>query len=140
MKSINSLVFSIGILFLLTCCDSKSGTEEAVPANILSEDQLADVLADFALAESAANLNISNVSLPKMDTVYAFDPLKFRGYRTGQYDSSLRYYSEHPKLYKSVYDKTLIKLTELESRVSAPKTDSTSKKQNAPPSPGSEKK
>ena len=100
---------------------------EGAPSNILSEDQFAEVLADYALAESAANLNIKNASLGAMDTVYAFDPLKFKDIRMAQYDSTLDYYSQHPKLYKAAYDKALIKLTELESRSAAVKTDSTSK-------------
>jgi PhoPQ-activated pathogenicity-related protein len=127
MKPKKRRFFSIVLILVLASCEMKNGETAATPLNILSEDQMADVLADYALAESAANLNIKNVSLAKMDTVYAFDILKFRGYRMSQYDSSLRFYSEHPKLYKAVYEKTLVKLTELESEVTAVKTDSVSK-------------
>src|SRR6476661_11082847 len=92
------------ILFLVIVCFAfcKQGEQaQQIPSNILTEEQFAEVLADYALAESAANLNIKNAGLPSMDTVYAFDPLKFRGLRMGQYDSTIRYYSAHPKLYKS---------------------------------------
>jgi len=134
------LLIPVIVCVIFASCNVKSVNSEVLPPNILSEDQLAEVLADYALAESAANLNIKNVGLPTMDTVYAFDPLKFRGIRAAQYDSSLHYYSLHPKLYKSVYEKTLTKLTEIESRSSAPKIDSASKKQNAQPVPGTGKK
>ena len=115
------------MILLFAFCKMETGDSASQPSNILTEDQFSEILADYALAESAANLNIKNVSLAAMDTAYAFDPLKFRGIRTTQYDSTLDYYSEHPKLYKAAYDKALIRLTELESRSAAVKKDSVSK-------------
>jgi hypothetical protein len=114
-------------MILFSCCGIENTGSSHRPANILSEEQFARVLADYAMAESATNLNVLNVNLPAMDTIYAFDPLKFNNVRPLQYDSTLRYYSEHPELYKQAYDLALAELTAFQSKRAASTVDSAAK-------------
>jgi hypothetical protein len=122
-------VYLLAAVLLFSHCDEKK--EDAPPANLVEREQFVKVLAAFALAESAANINPLGVPVPKIDSVYAFNPLKDYGVRKAQYDSTLQYYTAHTELYKKVYEDVLILLTELQAK--GAKADSALKKQTAPP-------
>ena len=110
------LIISVSILsLLLTTCGKKSGEENQVPPEILSKEVFTKVLTDFALAESAANMNVKNTDLRKLDSVYAFNPLIDNGVTQSQYDSAITYYIAHRELYKEVYENVLVALSELQS-------------------------
>jgi hypothetical protein len=111
---------------LFVCCGggSESDTEVNIPENILSEERFAKVLADFALAEGATNLNVKNVPIQRFDTVYAFDPLKENGVRPSQYDSTLSFYAAHVTLYEKAYESALALLSEMQTRRDSLRRDS----------------
>lgn len=111
-----TLVASFVCLSLFFGCGKKEEKQIEMPEGVLSEDVFAKVLCDFALAESAANINIHNASPQKLDSVYAFDPLKENKVRQGQYDSSITFYISQPQLYKKVYEQALVKLSELQAK------------------------
>lgn len=94
-------------------CSSDHSENPASPDNIIDEAVFAGILTDYAIAESVSNLNLKSVVPERFDTVYAFNPLKERGIRTSQFDSSLRYYSAHPKIYRQIYDTVLSNLNNL---------------------------
>jgi hypothetical protein len=125
MPFLKSLLVLILLLSLLSC-GKNSGKEEEIPAGILSQEQFTKVLADFALAESAANMNIKNVVIQKTDSVYAFDPLLENNVRKSQYDSTVFYYTARPELYKKVYEQVLEALSELQAKRNGLKVDSVS--------------
>lgn len=118
MKNFNSFkIFALllSLIFLLSFCSEKENSV-TIPDHILSKEKYADVLLSLALAESAANLNVKNVKLEKLDSAYSFDPLKEKKISRAQYDSTASFYSEHPDLYKEVYDEVLKRLSEMESK------------------------
>jgi len=123
LKSI--LLFSLALA--LVACGKNVEKEVEIPAGILSQEQFTKVLTDFALAESAANMNIKNVIIQKTDSVYAFDPLLENNVRKSQYDSTVFYYTARPELYKKVYEQVLEALSELQAKRNGLKVDSTSK-------------
>jgi hypothetical protein len=96
-------------------CGQKEETGVEIPANVLNEARFTKLLTDFALAESAATMNIKNVLPHKADSVYAFNPLIDNTVRPSQYDSTLAFYIKHPALYKKVYENVLTALTVLEA-------------------------
>lgn len=100
---------------LLVACSKNEEKEVEIPAGIMSEDSFAKVLTDFALAESAANLNVKNVVGQKIDSTYAFDPLKENKISQGKYDSTVSFYVSQPKLYKKVYENVLVRLSEMQA-------------------------
>lgn len=119
------------VLFTLTLalvsCGKNAEKEVEIPTGILSKEQFTKVLTDFALAESAANMNIKNVMIQKTDSVYAFDPLIENGIRKSQYDSTVLFYTANPELFKKVYENVLERLSELQAKKNGLKVDSTSK-------------
>jgi hypothetical protein len=101
---------------------------DSPPPGVLSEDSFAALLVDLSLAEGAMSMNVLNVKGNQIDSVYAFDPLKERNISRGRYDSTLRYYTEHPEQYKTVYQKVLSNLSSLESARKGTRVDSSAKK------------
>jgi hypothetical protein len=97
--------------------------------NILNETTFTKLLVDYALAESAANLNIKNVSLLRLDSTYAFAPLKENNISRTKYDSTLMFYSKHTILYKKIYENVLAELSEIKTARDTLKMDSIHKKQ-----------
>jgi hypothetical protein len=100
-------------IFLYSCSDEKK--EVAIPDNVLDKEKFSDVLVDFSLAESASAVNILGVSNAKGDTVYAFNPLVDNNVKRSTFDTTLYFYSHHPKLFKEVYVITLEKLSKLQA-------------------------
>jgi hypothetical protein len=99
---------------LVSSCGSGSEEDIDVPTGVLNEETFTKVLVDFSLAESASNLNVKNVSGEKMDSTYAFDPLKENKISKAEYDSAISFYSKHPALYKKVYENVLTTLSKLQ--------------------------
>jgi len=124
-RQIAILIFLFVTAFF--ACKVQDETEEDIPSNVLSIDRFSKILADMALAESAANMNIKSVPVTRIDTVYAFDPLRENGIDAQLYDSTLAFYTRHPKLYKLAYEQALVILSELESKRAAAKKDSTAR-------------
>jgi hypothetical protein len=91
----------------LAACVPENERDVSAPPDVLGEEEMAAVLADFAMAESAATLNAKNVRLSATDSVYAFEPLKDNKVTKAQYDSSLAFYVANPKQYKRVYERVL---------------------------------
>jgi len=119
--------FFLCVSLVLFSCGKKEEKEIKIPENIISEETFTRVLADFALAESAANMNIKNTDLRKLDSVYAFDPLKDNGITQSQYDSAIVFYVRHPDLYKKIYENVLVTLSEMQAKRNPLLKDTTAK-------------
>ncbi len=113
MHKTSATILTFCIIFLYACHFEKK--DESIPPNVLSVDAISDVLFEFSLAESAANLNIKNVAQNKLDSAYAFNPLKEHKIRQSQFDSTISFYCHHSELYKKVYESVLDKLQAFES-------------------------
>jgi hypothetical protein len=111
----------------LFCCGKKEEKQVSIPEGILSQELFTKVLADYALAESAANLNVANSSLQKMDSVYAFDPLAQNQVRKSQYDSAIAFYVNQPELYKKIYEDVITLLNDRQTKIISLPKDSSSK-------------
>lgn len=108
----NRLTYIAGLLFFLIGCKEKT---ESVPPYVLDKEKFSDIIVDFTLAESAAGINVLNVQGQKGDTVYAFNPLIDNNVTKAKFDTSLHFYSHHPKLFKEVYELTLEKLSRMQA-------------------------
>jgi hypothetical protein len=129
--ALNKIINSAVLVCLLTlplyrCAEKEQAV--AIPADIIPKDTFVKILTDFALSESAANMNIMGVPVQKIDSVYAFDPLSENHVRQGQYDSTLEFYTQHPDLYKKVYEEVMIRLTEIQSEKGKPADSARGKK------------
>ena len=106
--------FCVSLLFV--SCRPIQEVDETVPESLLSEDQLVNVLTDAYLAEGASGINIKGVAGQKFDSAYVFNPLKDNGIRKTKFDSTMSYYTKHPKKLKIIYDKILDKLSVIQAK------------------------
>jgi hypothetical protein len=96
---------------LLFSCKPKNEEDEVVPKTVLTEEQLVKVLTDSYLAEGASGINVKSVAGEKFDSTYLFNPLKDNHIEKAKFDSSMAYYTRHPKKLKIIYEKVLDKLS-----------------------------
>lgn len=108
-------LFIVSVLFF-SSCKPTSEEDEAVPETVLSEEQLVKVLTDAYLAEGASGINVKNVPGEKFDSAYVFNPLKDNNIDKVQFDSSMAYYTRHPKKLKLIYDKILDRLSVIQAK------------------------
>lgn len=126
VKKIINTCLLIAIFSGVSCGVSENEEKVQIAANILNEERFTELLVDFSLAESAANINIKGVPVIKLDSVYAFNPLEENNVRKSQYDSTLVFYAKNAKLYKKIYENVLERLTQIQLERAA-KKDSTGK-------------
>lgn len=100
-------LFKILVLTLLAGgCKNDNETLE-VPPYVLQRDSFVQIMADFAIAESAANMNIGNQPVFRLDTAYAFNPVFEYGISRARLDSTMAFYARHPEQYERVYQSVL---------------------------------
>jgi hypothetical protein len=81
----------------------------------MDKEKFSEVIVDFALAESASGINVLGVAPQRGDTVYAFNPLLDNNVKRTVFDTTLYFYSHHPKLFKEVYVLALEKLSKMQA-------------------------
>lgn len=107
-------LFIVSVLFFASCKPVPE-EEEPVPESLLSEDLLVKVLSDAYLAEGASGINVKNVTGEKFDSVYVFNPINDNRIDRAQFDSTMAYYTRHPKKLKIIYDKILDRLSVIQA-------------------------
>ncbi len=105
------LIKLIVISGLLFSCKPTKEENEKVPDTVIAEEQLVKVLTDIYLGEGASGINVKNVPGEKFDSAYIFNPLKDNNIEKAVFDSSMAYYTRHPKKLKIIYDKVLDRLS-----------------------------
>lgn len=110
------LILILGLTCIFTSCDSVKNDYIQIPPTVLSPKEFTELIVDFALAESASNLNIKSVTVEKIDSTYSFNPLIEHSVSKSTYDLSVSFYANHPLLYKKVYDSVLTHLSEIKQR------------------------
>ena len=108
------LIYIFFCALILNACTT-SEENITIPADVLSEEQFIKVLTDCYLAEGAAGINIKNVTGQKFDSAYIFNPLKDNQISKPLFDSSISFYTKHPKLLKTIYDKILDRLSQIQA-------------------------
>ncbi|MBL7902290.1 MAG: DUF4296 domain-containing protein [Bacteroidia bacterium] len=123
MTGLRFVIRFLGLILWIPFSNCKQGSEQADrPLNLIPEEEFVSLLVDLSISESAANINIKQVSNLILDSVYAFNPLKERKIRKSQYDSTLAYYSEHIPEYKAVYESVLESISALQAQGAASKS------------------
>ncbi len=117
MKKISRVLILSCVCILFFQCGQKEEDENLViPHYVLPHEQFVKITYDMALAESASALNIKNSQSVQFDSVYAFNPFKDNKVSKQQYDTSVFFYSQHPKMYKQLLEEVLAKLAETQSK------------------------
>lgn len=114
---IKNILFLTLITFLFACSGNKS---DHIPDNVLSIEKMAAFLTDTHILEAAMNLNISNeiksADESREGTMQAL--LEKHKITKEQYDSSFKFYGEHPELFEEVYKQVLNNLSEIQAKTS----------------------
>ena len=105
------IVFSSVLFF---SCETKE-TDIEIPPNVLSEDKLVKVLTDCYLGEGASGINVKNVTGEKFDSAYLFNPLNDNHISRELFDSTISFYSKHPKVLKIIYDRVLDRMSQMQA-------------------------
>lgn len=111
-----SIVLLVGLIAGLSACDS----EEEPPSDLLSEEKMADILADIHVAEA----RVTNMQLRSLDSsVMVFERLQDQIWKKHQVDTSLyrrsyTFYTSHPAYLSEIYDKVEKKLEAREKKKS----------------------
>lgn len=107
-------VFNLFIISLIVfSCKPKQEDDDTIPSSMLTEEQFTQILTDAYLAEGASGINVKNATGEKFDSAYLFNPITDNNIRKSQFDSSMIYYTQHPKKLKLIYEKVLEKLSQL---------------------------
>ena len=104
------------VSILLFSCKPAREEDEPVPDTVINEEQLVKVLTEAYLAEGASGINIKNVTGEKFDSAYVFNPLKDNNIEKAAFDSSMAYYTRHPKKLKIIYEKILERLSVVQAK------------------------
>lgn len=100
-------------LGLCISCAPRDDENEAVPGYVLSEEVFLNMLTDCYLGEGAAGINVKNATGSRFDSAYLFNPFKDRGISRQQFDTTIEWYSRHPKKLKDIYSKLLENLSRI---------------------------
>lgn len=94
------------VLFFISCSDKKE-EKIVIPNHILSKDQMTLILVDIHILEASLNLNMAGeLNGQKKENEYVSIYKKNKTTKK-QYEESLYFYSQHPKLLSEVYDDVL---------------------------------
>lgn len=102
---------------LLACSDEK---KVDIPNDVLPEEQMATVMTEVHLLEASLNLNISSAvtkgDAPDLQAT-TLELLKKKGVTKEQYETSFRFYTEHPEKLSEIYQQVLNNLSQLQAKV-----------------------
>ncbi len=97
----------IGVFHLIGCTRNN---EVNYPDYLIERDKFIQIQKDMALAEAMLNTNIENANGEKFDSLYNFRIFKQYGINKTDYDTTLYFYSHHPKLFREIMEEVLEQL------------------------------
>lgn len=106
------------LLLLLSGCTNDQEQVDKIPENVLSEEDMVDVMVDLQLAESYVRNNRHNV-----DSIQpaAFYNKVWQDHHTSkeQVKESFLYYTTKPALMEQFYEEVINRLTEKQAKIEA---------------------
>ncbi len=102
------------LFFIFHGCNPRQG----VPRNFPDRDEMAHILADLYLAENIMDHgNRGMYNMAKEDKIpgYYKDVLEKHQLTTVEFDTIRKWYAAHPYLFQTVYDKTIVILSQREA-------------------------
>lgn len=108
-------------IFILIFCSLLSCAEELIkkPEELISEDQMVEILKEMALLNAAKGTNVMKLEENGIDpTTFIFDKFKID---SAQFVDNDRYYASLPLVYERIYKRVESKLGHLEEEIQAQK-------------------
>ena len=116
-------------------CRPESDEDLEPPSYVLDEQLFVKVLTDCYLGEAAVGVNVKNVRGEQFDSAYQFNPFKDNNITKEQFDTTIAYYSEHPKKLKLIYERILANLSEIQAMGNLEGLQTGERSENAPTKP-----
>jgi hypothetical protein len=106
----------LSLLLFLASLLSACSSDEDIPEYVLPEKKLVPILIDLHLCDADVGRIVPN----KEEGILLYlarekSIMKRHGVRQGQVDSTIHWYSKHPKQFKEVYQKVVDSMVVLES-------------------------
>ena len=105
------IFFCILIPFILYSC---AGTEVEIPADVLGRKEMATILTDITLAQSAYSTKTRTDSIPYKLDEYTDKIIKDRTGDKEKFLRSLKFYSNHPEILSEIYDSVITGLIRMQ--------------------------
>lgn len=104
----------ISLMMTFLCYASCTNRKSNLPEGVLTEEKMVDVLTDIRLAEGSFRVLSQNgmISLNYIDSSYQ-QIYKLHKIESWQMDSSLSFYSNHPKILHDIFEKSADQLTDI---------------------------
>jgi hypothetical protein len=109
------IIFAVAAFAFYSCTGGEDNVK--IPSGVIPPDSMLNIFVDFHLVEAAIQLKQQQKQEPKKYSGYYYNfILKKHGITRKSWDHSLQFYSYHPKLVRSIYDKVLSELSKKQGR------------------------
>ena len=110
------IVFYLLFIFFL-CCGDPAEENVVIPENILPREKIAQIITDIHVAEAEINLlAISDSTLKR--PIYFKEIFNKHQITQQQYEESLAFYIDHPKILNKIYEQVLNDLSKMQAEMS----------------------
>jgi hypothetical protein len=99
------------VLLFISACSEKP---VEIPADVISKDEMAKVLTDITLAQSAYSTRLKTDTIKYRLNDYVNQVLIRHSLEKEKFLVSLKFYSEHPKVLQQVYDSVITGLSKMQ--------------------------
>lgn len=115
MKQHYIYLVGLFLVLLLVSCESKE--ERPQPANLLSENEMTDVLTEICKVEARFQRRLSIKNTTNAELVFHNYQVVFEQYDISieEFKTSYQYYQESPQDMQNIYDSVIVKLTKQEA-------------------------
>lgn len=111
----SNLIKILIVFTLFFSCKPEKEEAIVIPSYVVAEDSLVIFLTQSYLGEGASGINVKSVLGDQYDSVYQFNPFKENNISKKRFDTSITFYSQHPKKLKLIYDQVLDRLSKIQA-------------------------
>jgi hypothetical protein len=123
-KILYILLFALG---LVACGTKEEASAPPVNSDILSEEQMIDVLIDLHIEEASLTLNMIQNDRALADSARYYNIYKVHNTTREQFDESFHYYAGEPEKLNAIYDTVLKRLNTMQTEAMKKSPPDTSK-------------
>lgn len=109
-----SLFLYCSLIFFLAACSS--GKDSRIPKNVLKKEKMAEVLTDVHIAEGKLNNMPLTDSTKALARQYYAEIFKIHHITPEEFQRSMDFYMDNPKILEEVYEPVLQDLNEKSSK------------------------
>jgi hypothetical protein len=131
LKKLLYILFAL----LIVACAEKKEEPAPPPSDLLSEEEMAEVLVDLHIMEASINVKMTQESRLVKDTAHYQDVYKEHKISKAQLDESFRYYASKPEKLSGIYEIVVSKLNQMQTAAMQEAAKDTSNRPKLPSPP-----